>query len=60
LDQQASIADAIVDISSNKRTQITEISQNLNSNYFKKGDLDELEIKFKINKNSILVPRKIK
>jgi len=40
-----SIADAIVDISNNKKTQITEISQNLNSNNFRKGDLDKLETK---------------
>jgi len=46
--QQASIADAIVDISSNKKTQI---SQNLTSNYFKKGDLDELETKLNLKLN---------
>jgi len=45
LDQQVSMADAIVDISNNRKPQITEISQTLNSNYLRKEDLDALKTK---------------
>jgi len=53
LDQQASMADAIADISSNRKPQITEISQTLNSNYLRKGDLDALETKLDLKLTEI-------
>jgi len=45
LDQQASMADTIVNILSNRKSQIIEISQTLNSDFFRKENLDALETK---------------
>jgi len=59
LDQQVSMADAIVDISNNRKPQITEISQTLNLNYLRKGNALETKLDLELTQIQLKMQNEI-